>query len=270
MSSSSTPIPQETSTKSGRQIKYLSTLEAYDQWASVYDSDFNPLQALDDEEVISLIPQVLSVFDSPNDRPLRILDLGCGTGRNTLKLLSIPGAEIHGADLSPKMLDVAKERCNQAWNDLPQDQRASFLTFHVHDVLSPNKALYQLQFDIIISTLVVEHLPLSNFFTEVNRLLVPGGVLLVTNMHSEMGAKSQAGFNDPLTGEKIRPVSYNHSVEELREESSRNGYVVVGEGIRERGVDEHGEMVRRLGPRAVKWVGCKMWMGGIFRRVEVS
>jgi 2-polyprenyl-3-methyl-5-hydroxy-6-metoxy-1,4-benzoquinol methylase len=266
MSSSSTPIPQETSTKSGRQIKYVSTLEAYDQWASVYDSDSNPLQALDDEEVISLVPQVLSLATPPKDRPLRILDLGCGTGRNTLKLLSIAGADIHGADLSPKMLDLAKQRCTQTWDSLPKDQRASSLTFHVHDVLSPNTDLYKLQFDIIISTLVVEHLPLSNFFTEVNRLLVPGGILLLSNMHDEMGAKSQAGFNDPLTGEKVRPVSYNHSVEELREEAERNGYELVGEGIRERGVDQEGEMVRRLGPRAEKWLGCKMWMGGIFRR----
>lgn len=266
---SSTPIPQETSTKSGRQIKYVSTLEAYNQWASVYDSDSNPLQALDDEEFVSLIPRVLSLATPPKDRPLRILDLGCGTGRNTLKLLCIQGADIHGADLSPKMLELAKERCTKTWKSLPEDQRPSSLTFHVHDVLSPNPALYQLQFDIVISTLVVEHLPLSNFFKEVNRLLVPGGVLLLTNMHSEMGAKSQAGFNDPLTGEKIRPVSYNHSVEELQEEAGRNGYDVVGEGIRERGVDEHGDMLKRLGPRAEKWIGCKMWMGGVFTRGKV-
>lgn len=265
-SSTSSPIPQETSA-AGRKVTYLSTLEAYEKWATVYDSDGNVLQAIDDEEVIRLLPQVLSLLSTETMRPTKVLDLGCGTGRNTLKLLGIPGAEIYGLDLSPKMLDIAKERCTSSWQSLPTEKRAASLQFRTHDVLDKNNTLSEFlprAADVVISTLVVEHMPLADFFLEVNRLLAPGGVLLVTNMHSDMGTKSQAGFNDPATGEKIRPVSYNHSVEDLVEAAKAAGYELVGDSIIERGVDE--EMAKRLGPRAGKWIGVRMWMGGIFRR----
>ena len=270
-SSTPSPIPQETSA-SGRKVTYLSTLEAYDKWASVYDSDGNVLQAIDDEEVVRLLPQVLSLLPTDLNRPPKILDLGCGTGRNTLKLLGIPGAVIYGLDLSPKMLQIAEDRCTTAWNTLPPDQRAASLTFRTHDVLDKNHTVTEslpagpIAADVVISTLVVEHVPLADFFAEVDGLLAaaPSGVLLVTNMHADMGSRSQAGFNDPATGEKIRPVSYNHSVEDLVEAARAAGYELVEGSAVERGVDE--EMARRLGPRAGKWVGVRMWMGGIFRR----
>ena len=260
------PIPQETS-RGDRKVTYLSTLEAYDKWATVYDSDGNVLQQIDDQEVLRLLPQVLALIPSDADRPRKILDLGCGTGRNTLKLLGIPGAEIYGLDLSPKMLNVAKDRCTSAWNALPSENRAASLHFGTYDVLDPASLSLQVKdMDVIISTLVVEHMPLSNFFREADKLLVAsGGLLLVTNMHSDMGARSQAGFNDPTTGEKIRPVSYNHSPTDMLDAARLAGYELVGDKIIERGMDE--EMAQGLGPRAGKWIGVRMWMGGIFRRL---
>ena len=263
------PIPQESSGGS-RKVTYLSTLEAYEKWASVYDSDGNVLQAIDDEEVMRLLPQVLSLLPTDSARPLKVVDLGCGTGRNTLKLLGIPGAEILGLDLSPKTLEIAQERCTSAWETLPPADRAASLKFRAHDVLEKNNTLSEIipqLADVVISTLVVEHMPLPEFFRELDKLLAPDGILLVTNMHSDMGAKSQAGFNDPATGEKIRPVSYNHSPEEVVEAGKTAGYELVTSPVIERGVDE--EMAKRLGPRAGKWVGVKMWMGGVFRRRDV-
>ncbi|OIW28718.1 S-adenosyl-L-methionine-dependent methyltransferase [Coniochaeta ligniaria NRRL 30616] len=266
--SSPSPIPQESS-KVGRKVTYLSTLEAYDKWATVYDIDGNVLQAIDDEEVMRLLPQILSLISTDSSRASKILDLGCGTGRNTLKLLGIPGAEIYGLDLSPKMLEIAKQRCTSAWSTLPPAERAAQLEFRTYDVLDPTGSELQLKgVDVVISTLVVEHMPLVDFFLEVNRLLTPGGLLLVTNMHSDMGAKSQAGFNDPATGDKIRPVSYNHSAEDLVEAARAAGYELVSGSLSERGVDE--DMARRFGPRAGKWVGVQMWMGGIFKRHGVG
>lgn len=244
-------------------------MEAYDKWASVYDSDGNILQAIDDEEVMRLLPQVLSLLPQDSKRPWKILDLGCGTGRNTLKLLDIPHAEIFGVDLSPKMLKIAEERCTSAWNVLPLAQRATSLKFYTHDVLDKNHTIPDFLpslADVVISTLVVEHMPLKEFFSEVNRLLAPEGLLLLTNMHSDMGTKSQAGFNDPATGEKIRPVSYNHSPHDLAEAAKEAGYDLMGDSIMELGVDE--DMATRLGPRAKKWIGVQMWTGGIFRRKD--
>src|ERR1700761_4205647 len=42
---------------------------------------------------------------------LRILDAGCGTGLSTLMLARLnPGATVVGVDISPRSLDLARER----------------------------------------------------------------------------------------------------------------------------------------------------------------
>lgn len=88
----------------------------------VYDTDGNFLQALDTIEMKSLLPHFLALvqaqaqakaeIESGNHQPpLKLVDLGCGTGRNTLQLAkSAPkDARIMGLDASPSMLGVARE-----------------------------------------------------------------------------------------------------------------------------------------------------------------
>ena len=94
-------------------------------------------------------------------------------------------------------------------------------------------------------------------------MLKPGGLALVTNMHSDMGRMSQAGFVDPKTGEKVRPQSYAHTFGDVVEEARKQGFEVVGE-VLERTVDE--ETSEILGVRAKKWVGVKVWFGACFRK----
>lgn len=119
----------------------------------------------------------------------------------------------------------------------------------------------------VISTLVLEHIPASSFFESVASLLVPGGYLLVTNMHPEMGAKSQAGFQDPHTGEKIRTLSYIHGVEDVVRVASQYNLELV-DRVFERAVNQ--EDVDVLGSRAEKWVGTRCWFGAMFRKSAVN
>ena len=64
--------------------------EGYARWAMVYDDDQNPLQALEG----ALVQQACG-----NVEGLRVLDMGCGTGRHTLWLAQA-GAEVTGIDFS--------------------------------------------------------------------------------------------------------------------------------------------------------------------------
>lgn len=64
----------------------LSTVACYDAWSHTYDSDGNVLQLLDDvafEEVAQRL------FNCPRGRASANVccELGCGTGRNTVKIL---------------------------------------------------------------------------------------------------------------------------------------------------------------------------------------
>lgn len=55
------------------------------------------------------------VIEAIQGQPLRILDLGCGTGSTTLLLKqTFPNAEVIGLDLSPFMLAVADRKAKQA------------------------------------------------------------------------------------------------------------------------------------------------------------
>lgn len=159
------------------------------------------------------------------------------------------------------MLDVAKGRLVKAAADI--ETPAKF-ELGVIDLLKPSPIPKSaMNSDAIVSTLVIEHIPARPFFEAVSQALKPGGVLLLTNMHSEMGGISQAGFVDPVSGEKIRPTSYAHTVEEIVEEALRQGLEVIGR-IDERAVDE--TSTEMLGPRSKKWIGVTVWFGGIFRK----
>lgn len=255
-------------------IRYLPTNEAYDRWAEVYDSDGNFLQALDDIELKTLFPRFLAAIQSP--KPWRLLDLGCGTGRNTALLLGVhSAAEVIALDASKGMLDVARTRL------LTTSRSASAknmpLRLELFDMLATEPlAVDPGSVDGIISTLVLEHVPLEIFFAHAARLLRPGGVLLLTNMHAQMGAVSQAGFVDAATGEKIRPRgSFAHAIEDVVREAGKCGFEVESGGaedVKEGGVGflervVTGDLVESLGPRSRKWVGVKCWFGGVLRKM---
>lgn len=241
-------------------IRYLPTTAAYDLWAEHYDHDSNFLQALDTIEMKTLFPQLLQEL-APSPKPWKLVDLGCGTGRNTVALLDVPQAKIVAVDASPKMLEVAKGRIAEAVKVNPRSEEVEF---EVVDLIASSTPPASVRgADAIVSTLVLEHIPCDVYFGHVAQILKPGGLLLMTNMHGDMGRISQAGFVDPTTGEKIRPKSYAHTVDETVRAAEKAGLQVVGQ-LQERAVDE--SLIAALGPRSRKWVGIMCWYGGLFRK----
>lgn len=261
--------------KASTPVQHIGTQEAYDQWATVYDSDGNMLQAIDDIELATFLPQFLQqVLDTTSTPTISLLDLGCGTGRNTVKLLGFalpPGRQstVTGLDFSKGMLDIAAEKVRPFNNgtDSPGVKLAQCDCFPtVNDPsASPLPAVPDLTpVNGIISTLVLEHIPLHSYFSTLSSLLLPNGLALVTNMHGDMGAKSQAGFVN-AQGVKVRGESFGHSVRETIEAAERAGLEVVSVREREmRGEDVEGG---RVGERGWKWVGVRVWVGVVVRKV---
>ncbi|KAH8890222.1 S-adenosyl-L-methionine-dependent methyltransferase [Thozetella sp. PMI_491] len=242
-------------------VRYVDTLSAYEGWANVYDTDGNFLQALDTREMRNLLPKAISMINTP--RPWKFVDLGCGTGRNTLNLLHVPDAEIVALDLSPKMLSIARARLEEKAASLQATPNFQLATFDMLGWTSTAQVPAYGSADLIVSTLVVEHIPLARFFKSAACMLKEDGLLLLTNMHDEMGNISQAGFVDPDTGEKIRPASYPHTIKDTLEEAAKHG-LEVAEPFREESVREAD--CSELGARARKWIGIRVWYGGILRK----
>ncbi|CZR62851.1 uncharacterized protein PAC_12748 [Phialocephala subalpina] len=255
------------SSSTPRPVQSVSNTELYNRWAKVYDTDGNILQAIDDALLPPLLDQAFQLLSSSS--PISITELGCGTGRNTAKLLLpslttiVPIKSITALDLSEGMLSVAKQRCESLLASTASTATSAppTLNFHVFDALSPSDLGVEGSADLVLSTLVLEHLPIDTFFKAASSFLKPNGVLVVTNMHADMGRISQAGFVDPESGEKVRGTSFVYEIQEVLDEGRKWGFEVLGSvGEREVGEKDIGEG-KLLGPRGKKWVGVDVWFG---------
>ncbi|OAL05311.1 S-adenosyl-L-methionine-dependent methyltransferase [Phaeosphaeriaceae sp. SRC1lsM3a] len=261
--------------KPSTPVQHIGTQEAYDQWASVYDSDGNMLQAVDDLELAALLPQSLNqVLSEVNTPTITLLDLGCGTGRNTEKLLSFtlpPGREstVIGLDFSKGMLDLANSKL-QKYNTALEEPRVRLEQCDCFPTMNdptapPFPSVPGLApVNGVISTLVLEHVPLSAYFATLASLLLPNGIAVITNMHSDMGAKSQAGFINKQ-GVKVRGSSFAHTVQATVDEAVRAGFEVLS--VKERDVLKEDMESGQVGERGWKWVGMKVWYGLVVRKV---
>ena len=78
----------------------MSIQDAYNEWSASYDNDRNLTRDLDREVMVEALAG--RHFHS-------ILEIGCGTGKNTLFLAQI-GTHVHALDFSQGMIEKAKEK----------------------------------------------------------------------------------------------------------------------------------------------------------------
>ncbi|KAJ7119185.1 S-adenosyl-L-methionine-dependent methyltransferase [Mycena epipterygia] len=235
-----------TSTNLTKPNLAVPVVEAYNLWAKTYDSDGNVLQLLDDELLNEILPKLLS-------QPVEtILDFGCGTGRNTEKILQYQNVgQVFGVDATPGMLLRAKSRLD--------DARLYLNQYDIIQDSPPWQSFLPPTVDTVISTLVIEHLPsLPAFFGLVHKLLRKGGWILVTNMHEDMGSRTGAGFVDEQ-GVRVTTDKFVHTVTEVKAAAIACGFELQGAPMIRRVEDE--AHANELGRRANKWVGVNMLYG---------
>lgn len=215
-----------------RPPRVLPTREGYDLWAATYDSDGNPLLALEEPEVRRALGDV---------RGFDLLDVGCGTGRHAIRMAEA-GARVVAVDFSESMLAAARAK--------PGAERVRFL---VHDVSRP-LPFADRSFDRVLSALVLEHLSNARpFFAELGRVVRTDGRIVVTAMHPAMFLRGvSARFRDDA-GAEIRPRSYPAQLSD---------YVMsaLDAGLRIDRLSEHAvdESLGAALPRAAKYVGWPM------------
>ena len=209
------------------------TRAGYDQWAAIYDRDRNPLPALEEPLVRELLGDV---------RGLEILDLGCGTGRHSIRMAGA-GAHVIALDFSSEMLAHARRKTG-----------ANDLRFQAHD-LSQTLPFVAENFDRVLCALVVDHIEeLDKLFSEMHRVCRPNGNVVVSGMHPAMMLRGvQARFRLPETNREIRPASYPHEMSAYVMAAARAGFAF--DHFSEHVVDEK---VASRHERARKYLGWPM------------
>jgi ubiquinone/menaquinone biosynthesis C-methylase UbiE len=140
----------------------MSIQNAYDDWSQTYDTDENLTRDLDQQ----ILQETLA-----NQRFDSILEIGCGTGKNTAFLTQI-GARVHALDFSEGMIAKVTGKV-----------KAENVKFSVAD-LTHTWPCENAAYDLIVCNLVLEHIEdLSFIFSEASRVLAQRGKFLINELH---------------------------------------------------------------------------------------
>ena len=207
--------------------------EGYDLWSSAYDRYPNPTVAMDERH---FPPRWTHL------RGCRVLEVGCGTGRHTVKLAG-QGNHVTGMDLSPGMLEVAKEKLA----DFPD------VVLVEGDFLA-GKVLCRGPFDALVAALVLEHLrDLRVFFAEARRLLAPGAELHLSEIHPARTAAGILAHFKTADGRQFDLDSVPHAEGAIEEAAA-----AVGFRLREAG-DAFGDSeLAAINPKWARYAGLPM------------
>jgi predicted TPR repeat methyltransferase len=179
--------------------------ESYDNWADQYDTNLNKTRDLESVALKNTLADIS--FKS-------CLEIGCGTGKNTVWLLS-KADQIIAVDLSAKMLSKAKEKITS--------DRVNFIQADINQPWTfTNKS-----FDLITFSLVLEHIEdLESVFKKASERISPGGYLYLGELHPfKQYSGSKAKF-DTGHGEQIL-LCFTHNVSDFTQAAKQTGFSVL-------------------------------------------
>lgn len=183
----------------------MSIQSAYNEWSETYDTDENLTRDLDQAVTWSRLGN--RRFDS-------ILEIGCGTGKNTAFLVQI-GQKVQAVDFSEGMIEKAKEKV-----------REENVWFSLMDITRPWQFGAE-AFDLIVCNLVLEHTQdLSHVFAEAARTLRPGGMFLVNELHPfrQYDGKKARFYRKE---EKIEVDAFVHHISDFLRAAEANGLALA-------------------------------------------
>ena len=183
----------------------MSIEKAYNLWASQYDSNLNLTRDLDKKCTI----KTLKNLDFKN-----VLELGCGTGKNTEWLLN-KAERIIGLDFSQEMLNKAKAKIF--------DKRVLFKKAD----LTKDWEIENNFVDLITASLTLEHIEnLDHIFSQANLKLKKNGLFFISELHPFKQYSGSKAKYETENGVKELEV-YVHHISEYIDTAKNNGFQLI-------------------------------------------
>jgi ubiquinone/menaquinone biosynthesis C-methylase UbiE len=183
----------------------MNTQQAYNTWASQYDTNLNKTRDLEATALRATLADIR--FDN-------CLEIGCGTGKNTVWLME-KANQVTAIDLSEEMLARAKAKINSG--------RVQFQQADITQPWTFRSGLYGL----VSFSLVLEHIAgLDHIFREAAAALHPGGYVYIGELHPfKQYTGSKARFD---TEEGLQVVEcFNHHVADFTQIAKKHGLVLI-------------------------------------------
>ncbi|RYY14107.1 MAG: class I SAM-dependent methyltransferase [Chitinophagaceae bacterium] len=179
--------------------------QAYDFWASLYDSNKNNTRDL---EAIAFRDMLGSVNFK------LCLEVGCGTGKNT-SWLADRALHVTGVDFSVEMLAKAREKIS-----------SSNVTLVNADV-TKDWSFTSSQFDLVSFSLVLEHIDiLGPVFLQAAKVLKPGGYLYIGELHPFKQYTGTRARFDTAEGRQLVDC-FNHHITDFTRSAGAAGLKVI-------------------------------------------
>jgi ubiquinone/menaquinone biosynthesis C-methylase UbiE len=179
--------------------------KAYNDWSETYDTDENLTRDLDQKVTREALANLH--FNS-------ILEIGCGTGKNT-SFLAQTGESVYAVDFSEGMIEKAKEKV-----------QAENVRFSMMDITQKWNFENQ-SFDLIVCNLVLEHIDdLSFIFSEAGRILKQKGRFLINELHpfKQYEGKKARFYKDKNI---IEVEAFVHHTSGFLDAATKNGLTLV-------------------------------------------
>jgi malonyl-CoA O-methyltransferase len=183
-----------------RPLHILNSLDAYDLWAANYPPQaHNVLMKTEQQAMLDLLPSLAGQV---------VLDLACGTGRYGLIAQERGAQQVIAIDNSPAML---------AGNPLRNRVQAT----------TEAVPLASASIDVILCGLALGHLPkIQPSLDEIGRILKPGGVALVSDVHPFIALNgAQRTFAAP-DGKVYAVEHYPHLYGDTQRAAAQAGLVI--------------------------------------------
>ena len=182
----------------------MSIEKAYDNWSEQYDTNKNRTRDLDKIATGKILNDIF---------PKRILELGCGTGKNT-EWFASKAEEILAVDFSEKMLELARHKIT--------NPKVRFLRADI----TQNWTWSDDKYDLLTCNLILEHIKNLNYiFSQAYSNLNSEGYFFISELHPFKQYKGTKARFDTPEG-KIELETFTHHVSEFTRSALNAGFII--------------------------------------------